>query len=326
MNGATLHKCNPDTERVSTNGTQIPESKSKMGKNSESQKSAVKNQDKKIMTEGHEFANKFPLLDGKDYTDLRDDIKANGLMTPIVRYQDKILDGRNRKRVCDELGIEPIYEEYSGDDPLGYVLSMNLHRRHLNESQRAMIAEDLVNTRQGERTDLELSVNLPKVTQKAAAEKMKVSEKSVRNAKKVKEEGTAEQIEAVNAGRKSVNKAVKEIDQAKKADADESMETASSNSSETSDNDDGDRANALFDHVMNTLHEFSYDEMACFFDRMYVFMEDAGYIDGEDEASSDTESDKYDGDETEEEGDESDEWEEDDFDDSDLSIDTDEDA
>lgn len=39
-----------------------------------------------------------------------------------------------------DLGITYPYCEYEGDDPLGFVISRNLKRRHLTESQRAMIA------------------------------------------------------------------------------------------------------------------------------------------------------------------------------------------
>ena len=51
-----------------------------------------------------------------------------------------ILDGRNRLRVCQEAGIEPKFETYTGDDPIGYVVRANLTRRHLTISQRAVLA------------------------------------------------------------------------------------------------------------------------------------------------------------------------------------------
>ena len=47
------------------------------------------------------------------------------------------LDGHHRARACAELGKDPFLKEYGGNYPAGYVLSSNLHRRHLSASQRA---------------------------------------------------------------------------------------------------------------------------------------------------------------------------------------------
>jgi hypothetical protein len=78
-----------------------------------------------------------------------------------VLYQGQVLDGRHRYRACLELGIEPRSREYSGTDPLGLVVAVNLQRRHLTKSQRAVVALALeeeyarkAKERQGQRTDL----------------------------------------------------------------------------------------------------------------------------------------------------------------------------
>jgi ParB-like chromosome segregation protein Spo0J len=97
----------------------------------------------------HPAANIFPLMDRRDYELLKADIVTNGLREEIVIYQGCILDGRNRYRACSEAGIEPTFQEYEGDDPGAFVLSMNLHRRHLSPSQRAMIAADLATLKRG---------------------------------------------------------------------------------------------------------------------------------------------------------------------------------
>ena len=58
----------------------------------------------------HPFSEIWPLLEGEAFDDLATDIAANGLLVPIMLYQDKILDGRNRDRACVEAGVEPRYE------------------------------------------------------------------------------------------------------------------------------------------------------------------------------------------------------------------------
>ena len=91
----------------------------------------------------HPAANIFPLMDEVAYAALRDDIAANGLIEPIWFCDGKILDGRNRWRACNELGISPEVREYTGNDPIGFVVSLNLSRRHLTSSQRAVVALEI---------------------------------------------------------------------------------------------------------------------------------------------------------------------------------------
>lgn len=43
-------------------------------------------------------------------------------------------------RLCQRAVVEPQFREYRGDQPLQFVISLNLHRRHLNKSQRGLIA------------------------------------------------------------------------------------------------------------------------------------------------------------------------------------------
>jgi hypothetical protein len=104
--------------------------------------------------------------------------------------------------------IEPTYTELpSGTDPLQFVITKNLHRRHLNESQRAMVATKIATMRQGERTDLQPSANLQKVNRATAANMLNVSERSAANAAKVQAEGTPELVRAVEQGEVAVSTA-----------------------------------------------------------------------------------------------------------------------
>jgi len=70
--------------------------------------------------------------------DLVEDIKQNGLLEPIVVYQNQILDGWHRWSACQRANITPEFVTYGGENPIDYVKSKNLNRRHLSESQRAM--------------------------------------------------------------------------------------------------------------------------------------------------------------------------------------------
>lgn len=88
----------------------------------------------------HRLADLFPLVEGAEFAALVDDIKGNGLREAIWLYERQILDGRNRYRACIEAGVVPAFRQYEGDDPLAFVVSLNLARRHMNAGQLAMVA------------------------------------------------------------------------------------------------------------------------------------------------------------------------------------------
>lgn len=164
----------------------------------------------------HELSDIFPMMSESEYRELKNDIQENGLIEPIWLYEDQIIDGRNRYKACRELGVNIQTRELNGDtSPLALVISLNLKRRHLNESQRAMIAARIANMRQGERTDIEPSVNLPKVSQENASVLLNVGDRSVRFAKEVITSGSPELITAVDTGEIAVSDAAKIADRPK---------------------------------------------------------------------------------------------------------------
>jgi hypothetical protein len=155
--------------------------------------------------EPHPIAGLFPLLD-KDsigFKALIEDIKANRQHDPVILYEGKILDGRNRYRACEHLGIDVATREYVGSDPIGFVLSVNLHRRHLNTSQRAMVAAKLA--------DLEPGANqqTPGTSIEVAAKLLNVGRASVERARAVLKKGDLSAIEAVEKGETTVTDAAK---------------------------------------------------------------------------------------------------------------------
>jgi len=88
----------------------------------------------------HERSSIFPLIEGEEFEGLVEDIKKFGQLEEGVLFKGKILDGRNRYRACTILKIPFKCKEYSGKmDPLDYIISQNLHRRHLNTAQRSEI-------------------------------------------------------------------------------------------------------------------------------------------------------------------------------------------
>ena len=90
--------------------------------------------------EVHPACEIFPSFGDTGFSALMADVKEHGLRDAIVQFEGKILDGRNRLSACLTVGVEPRFEDWTGDDPIAYVLSKNLHRRHLDESQRAVVA------------------------------------------------------------------------------------------------------------------------------------------------------------------------------------------
>jgi hypothetical protein len=95
----------------------------------------------------HPIANLFPLMEGEEFDALVADIKNNGQREPIILYEGKILDGRNRYRACLAAGVGLKLSKHEDDspyigDPVAYVISKNVHRRHLTgEQKRELIAK-----------------------------------------------------------------------------------------------------------------------------------------------------------------------------------------
>lgn len=164
----------------------------------------------------HPIANIFPAMSDSELQALRDDIEQYGQREPIWLYEGKVIDGRHRLRACEELGLPLRTEIYDGFDATAFVVSLNLHRRHLSESQRQLVAAKLTNVEHGgdRKADQGANVRL-EVTHARAAEMLNVSERGVDSAKKVIKQGSPELVEAVETGRVSVSAAATISDEPK---------------------------------------------------------------------------------------------------------------
>ena len=94
----------------------------------------------------HQLADLLPMMSEKEFEALKADIRDVGIQEPIVLFESKILDGRNRYRACRDLGIETKTRPFEGtrEDALSYVVSANLQRRQLKASQRAALGVKLL--------------------------------------------------------------------------------------------------------------------------------------------------------------------------------------
>ncbi len=92
--------------------------------------------------DAHPVADLFPLMSVDELTGLVEDVRSHGLREPIWLHPDgRIIDGRNRYRACLGAGVEPTFRTWNGEGSLiDFVLSLNLHRRHLSQSQKAALA------------------------------------------------------------------------------------------------------------------------------------------------------------------------------------------
>ena len=159
--------------------------------------------------EFHDLCLMFPQADEQTIADMASDIKENGLNEPILLYQGKILDGRNRYLACRLAGVKPTYKEYTGEEPFQFVVSKNLHRRHLNESQRAMIAQAIWRVHK-EKGDF-------KVTQEELHKQFNVSNSTIIQAARIEELGADIVKRKIASGEMTLNKATSIVNRARKA-------------------------------------------------------------------------------------------------------------
>jgi ParB-like chromosome segregation protein Spo0J len=183
--------------------------------------------------EFHEAANIFP-MEEDSIAELSADIAKRGQLVPIELLGGKIIDGRRRWTADQRAGVIPITRELDPakvPDPVAYVLSLNLHRRHLTPSQRAMVgarareiydreAKDRQKIAGGDRKS-EAAKSLPVLTPEAiprgdsrdlAGRAVGVGGTTIDKATKVLKKGTAELIASVDAGEMPVYVAARIID------------------------------------------------------------------------------------------------------------------
>ncbi|MEN6535689.1 MAG: MT-A70 family methyltransferase [Bryobacteraceae bacterium] len=190
----------------------------------------------------HQFAELFPLIEGEEFLAFAEDIRANGVRDPIVLLGGAILDGRNRANALAHLAEtgevlgegwghragEPLSSDHLEDDypwfrkfnrdvdgdPLAWVLSKNLKRRHLDESQRSMVAAKLADMGIGRPSSKKAFEPAPDhippiggISAQAAAIMLNVGARSVERARSVLRDGAEDLKHAVEQGAVAVSTA-----------------------------------------------------------------------------------------------------------------------
>ena len=127
--------------------------------------------------EFHPLANKYPLITGAAYDEFLASVKAAGkVRVPVVLYEGKILDGRNRYRAGTELGLKVPTRDYApaldGDDPEQFVENMNDDRRHEEA--------EIIRRRRQERIKRVTQRKIEGKSNRQIAEEEGISEKTVR--------------------------------------------------------------------------------------------------------------------------------------------------
>lgn len=176
----------------------------------------------------HRFANIFEMIPpGPAFDALQEDIRANGIHEPIVVYQGEILDGRNRYMAARDLGVRFPVRDFEGTEAeaLAFVMSRNLHRRHLTQAQKVAAAAQAANMPVGGNqhgASLRQLADPPEavITTQQAAEAMGVATRTVERAKKVVKEGAPELVAAMAAGKVAVSAAaeIAELPKAEQAE------------------------------------------------------------------------------------------------------------
>lgn len=160
----------------------------------------------------HKIAELFPMMNDEEYGALVESMRKNGYdeTSPIITYEGKILDGRNRWKASQDAGVAPVFVEYDGDDPLAFVIRHNLTRRHLNETQRAGVAAKIANMPEGRPNKNSPNSDSLQVSRKQAAEMLNVGKSTVATYRAVAA-AMPELVPLMDSGEMTANKAWTEV-------------------------------------------------------------------------------------------------------------------
>ena len=167
------------------------------------------------LLEPYPLAAIFPELPAEELRQLARDIKERGQIEPIILYKGQILDGRNRYKACQMVGVKPSFEEFNAKaakrSPEEFVLSRNLRRRHLSTGQKAAIALEWADQLQlVPRSEKSKTTGRPRGALLEAANHIGIERQRVFEARQIRDTN-ANLYKEMKAGRRSLNSVLEEI-------------------------------------------------------------------------------------------------------------------
>jgi hypothetical protein len=213
--------------------------------------------------EFHSLADVFPPMAKKEFETFKADIKANGIRVPITLHGGQILDGRNRYSAAKEAGRlfrnEDFAELPNGVDPIKFVISANVARRHLSERQRAMAAAKLANLPVGTNQHNGTGVSID-----TASDLMSASKATTNRCKKVLTDGVPELVKLVEQDKIAASVAEEVAKLPKEKQAELVAKPATSIPSELkkltqqteTSTEKSDKVDGLVDQLINALKEY----------------------------------------------------------------------
>jgi len=151
------------------------------------------------MRQQHELSKAFPPMSDEEFQDLKDSIGNIGVQSPIVIFEDKVIDGWHRYTAALDVGLPCPEVDLPDDiDPRDFVLANNKSRRHLSKGQLALSYTKVYQWNQ--------SVPSTPKTGKELAKIAGTSESSIDQAKAVLTKGAKEVVEAVEKGKISLKR------------------------------------------------------------------------------------------------------------------------
>lgn len=168
-----------------------------------------------------EYEKLIPPLTKQEYEEIKYSIQQDGLWNPItINSSNVVLDGHNRFKICQELGIEPRTVVKDFINKLlekKFVIECNLKRRHLNDFQKAELAIPLLEIERelAKERMSQAGKGVPNETTFRSTDKVSkqigVSRNTFERAKKVIELAPEELKQRVRSGQTSINYAYKTV-------------------------------------------------------------------------------------------------------------------